>query len=66
MKYRIIEVHISQIKSGDTILHRDGKIRTVCENNIKSDRFMKRSLFGDSYNLGYVPVKKLLISDGRD
>lgn len=27
----IVEVHISEIRPGDTILHIDGKIRTVCE-----------------------------------
>lgn len=56
-----VEVHISTIRSGDTILHTDGKVRTVCRNNITKDKFMRISLFGDSYRLGTLPVKKLLI-----
>lgn len=55
----IIEVHISEIRPGDTILHTDGKIRTVCRNNIHKDSFMGVSLFGDTYWLGTVPVKKI-------
>ena len=31
MDYEIEEVHISTIQAGDTILHTDGLIRTVCE-----------------------------------
>lgn len=57
-----VEVHISEIRPGDTILHIDGKIRTVCRNNIRKDNFMGVSLFGDTYRLGTIPVKKLLIS----
>lgn len=56
-----VEVHISEIRPGDTILHTDGKIRTVCRNNIRKDNFMGVSLFGDTYRLGTIPVKKLLI-----
>lgn len=55
------EVHISTIKSGDTIIHVDGHVRTVCKNNIKNDSFMGKSLFGDSYKLGHTLVKKILI-----
>ena len=57
----IIEVHISEIRPGDTILHTDGKIRTVCSNNIHRDSFMGVSLFGDTYRLGNVPVRKISI-----
>lgn len=56
-----VEVHISTIRPGDTILHRDGQIRTVCPKNIKYSSFMGISLFGDNYNSGTKPVKKLLI-----
>ncbi len=56
-----VEVHISQIRSGDTILHRDGQIRTVCPKNIKYSSFMGISLFGDNYNSGTKPVKKLIL-----
>ena len=56
---KTINVHISQIEVGDTILH-DGVPKTVCKSNIKWDSFMGLSLFGDSYHLGYKPVKKII------
>jgi hypothetical protein len=52
-------VHISQISVGDTIEH-DGKLMTVCANNIKRDLFMGISLFGDSYNSGSKSVNKVV------
>lgn len=52
-------VHISQISAGDLIEH-DGKLTTVSGNNIKTDSFIGRTLFGDSYNLGYKPVIKVV------
>lgn len=54
-----IDVHISEIRHGDTILHLDGNIRTVSRSNIRRDSFMGISIFGDSYRLGRLPVKKL-------
>ena len=51
-------VHISRIRSGDTIIH-NGVLTTVCNNNIKSCKFMGITLFGDSYNLGYKLVKRI-------
>jgi len=48
--------HISLIAAGDTILH-NGKLMTVCNNNIKRG-FMGITIFGDSYRLGNIPVKK--------
>jgi len=59
-KYKTEEVHISTIKSGDTILHTDNKITTVCNNNIKRG-FCGITLFGDSYNSGTILVKKIII-----
>lgn len=56
--FKIEEVHISEIKSGDTIMHFDG-IRTVCNSNIKKGGFMGTSLFGDSYVSGRKKVKRL-------
>lgn len=58
--YTIKNVHISNIKIGDTILHTDGKIRTVCQNDIKKDAFTGISLFGDTYFLGTKPVKQII------
>lgn len=59
-KFKIIEVHVSEIKNGDTILHTDNKITTVCNNNIKRG-FCGISLFGDSYRSGRLLVKKIII-----
>ncbi len=56
--YIVHEVHISQIRKWDTILHTDGLIRTV-GNNIKRNDFFGYTLFGDSYKLGQILVKKL-------
>lgn len=61
----IVRVHISEIRTGDTILHTDGKIRTVCRNNIHKDRFMGISLWGDTYRLGTIPVKKIIYKQPR-
>lgn len=54
-----IQVHITSIKPGDTILH-DGVIKTVCPSNIKHDAFMGTTLFGDSYMLGTKLVHKVI------
>ena len=51
-------VHIDDIKIGDIVLH-DDKPMTVGRENIKHSAFMGRTLFGDSYHLGYKPVIRL-------
>ena len=43
-KYKIVDVHISTIKNGDTILHTDNLITTVNNCNIKRG-FMGITLF---------------------
>ena len=63
--YNISEVHISRIRVGDTILHTDGKIRTVSSTNIKSNPFHGITLFGDSYKLGYQKVKRITYKTAR-
>lgn len=65
MKYDIVETHIDNVLVGDTILCKDDKIRTVGKSDIKYDKLMGRTLFGDSYRLGYTPVKKLNIFHAR-
>ncbi|EFF6325276.1 hypothetical protein BZZ52_005133 [Escherichia coli] len=55
VNYRIEKRHINDIKPGDTVL-RGGELWTVTARDIKHDAFMGRTLFGDSYNLGYNPV----------
>lgn len=58
--YRVERVHISQVKPGDTILHTDGLVLTVCRNNIHRDPFCGLSLFGDPYLLGTKPVTRFI------
>lgn len=60
MNYTIEEVHISQITKGDTIEH-NGEISTVSGTDIKHSEFMGKTIFGDSYHLGYKPVRKVNI-----
>ena len=61
LNYDIENIHISRIRIGDTIQHTDGTIKTVGKNNIKSSTFMGITLFGDSYRLGTLLVKRLNI-----
>ncbi len=51
-----IKKHIDDVKVGDTILSSDGHERTLSAENIKRDRFMGTTIFGDSYSLGHKPV----------
>ena len=50
-------VHKDMVRVGDTILCKDNKVRTIGVNNIKYSEFMGRTLWGDSYKLGYELVK---------
>lgn len=59
MSYDIQLVNKEVIEVGDTILCNDGKLRTVCRNNITRG-FMGLCLFGDSYKLGSEKVKKVV------
>lgn len=58
--YSVYERNINTIMAGDTIIH-NGRLRTVSANDITHDTFMGTKLFGDSYNFGYKPVKKVSI-----
>lgn len=58
--YEIANVHKDTIKVGDTILCADGLMRTVCKNNITTG-FCGKSIFGNSYRLGHLPVKKVIL-----
>lgn len=53
-------IHISKLRVGDTILH-EGKEKTVSGNNIKRCSFMGISVFGDTYNLGYKPITRIIL-----
>lgn len=52
------EVHIGQIKVGDTIIHH-GQLRTVCRRAFGYDSFYGILLWGDSYNSGRTTVQKV-------
>lgn len=60
MTFPTSEVHISQIRPGDTIIH-NGKEMTVCNNNITHCTFMGKALFGDTYKSGTKPVVRVEI-----
>lgn len=55
---KITEVHINQIKVGDTITHH-GHLRTVCRRTFGYDSFHGLLLWGDSYNSGRTTVQKV-------
>lgn len=55
---KIEEVHISEIKVGDTIIHH-GQQRTVCRRTFGYDSFVDVLLWGDSYNMGNIKVKRV-------
>jgi hypothetical protein len=54
-KYREEKRNIRCIRVGDTILHQ-GKTMTVSKKDIRSSIGISRTIFGDSYHLGYKPV----------
>jgi hypothetical protein len=58
--YDIHEVHISTIKAGDTIISKDGYMRTINQNNLGGDSFIGRTINGDSYKCGHELVKKVV------
>lgn len=58
--YEVKETHIVDIKAGDTVL-RNGDLKTVSNCNIKHDKFLGVSLWGDTYKGGRQLVKKAII-----
>ena len=57
---KIVEVNISTITIGDTIICNDGFKRTVSKDNIKKDPLFGITVFGDSYKIGNMPIKKVI------
>ncbi|MBB3227035.1 hypothetical protein FHW69_001636 [Luteibacter sp. Sphag1AF] len=53
----VVLTHISLIRTGDAVEH-NGKLMTVSPGDIKCG-FMGHTLFGDSYRLGSIPVRKI-------
>lgn len=60
MNYTVNEVHISTIKSGDTIISKDGFMRTICKSNLGYDSLWGKTIHGDSYKAGHELVKKVV------
>lgn len=52
----IVERDIDLVRGGDTVLCRDGEVRTVSNCDINNDSFMGRSIFGDTWNSGSIKV----------
>jgi hypothetical protein len=56
------EVHKSEIRVGDTIMH-NGKIMTVGMSDLACCDFFGLKIFGDSYKIGYQLVLKAVYHD---
>lgn len=54
---------IKDIKIGNTIIDNDGKRKLVSQGNLKYDKFMGLTLFGDCYKLGTQKVRKLIFEE---
>lgn len=54
------EIHISQVRPGDTVEHL-GHLRTVGQKDIRKDNFFGTQLFGDSYKLGRDKVRRVTL-----
>jgi len=50
------QVHINDLKSGDTVVHA-GVVKTLTSCNIGGDKFIGRTIWGDSYHAGNKPVE---------
>lgn len=59
-KYRIAPTDRADIRTGDTIIDIDGKMRTVCKSDIKHNNFTGITIHGHSYKLGLEKVKKII------
>jgi hypothetical protein len=60
MNYNIQHTHISQITSGDTIISKDGFMRTISKSNLGSDSLLGKTIHGDSYMSGKELVQKVI------
>jgi len=59
MSKKIIKVNIKNVSAGDVILI-DGIEHTVSRTDIKYSSFMGKSIKGNTYNLGYKLVDKVI------
>lgn len=56
---RYEQVHVSNIRAGDTILI-DGVMKTICPKDLTYDYFIDHRLWGDSYRLGTIPITRVV------
>ena len=63
MNHIVIPTHVDLIHPGDTVLI-DGHLKTVSPGSIKKG-FMGTTLWGDSYRLGTLPVRRAVIETAR-
>ena len=61
MSYTIRNVSIDSIVPGDVIIH-EGVMKTISKSSIGKDSLLGKTLFGDSYNSGYKPVKLVVFN----
>jgi hypothetical protein len=57
----IVHVHKNRIVAGDVIVCPDGKERTVCQKDIRTNSFLGVTIFGDSYHGGHKLVPRKVI-----
>ena len=57
--YAVVHTHIDLIRPGDTV-RVDGHLKTVSPGDIRKG-YMGTTLWGDSYRLGTLPVKRAII-----
>ena len=56
--YNVTKVSIKDITVGDTVIH-NGNLKTVCRRAFSYDSFVGVMLWGDSYNMGNIKVKRV-------
>lgn len=54
-QYNTKQVHKSEIRQGDTIIH-NNVMSTVSRTNIHNNNLLGKTIFGDSYHYGYKMV----------
>ncbi|QPI17918.1 hypothetical protein POP12_126 [Pectobacterium phage POP12] len=54
----VTDIHINDVSVGDTVIHL-GHLRTVSSCDLSNDDLFGRLLFGDSYRLGRVMIKRV-------
>lgn len=64
-EYTVERVPISRIAPGDVVQCPDGHHRTVGRKDIKIGGLFGRTLFGDSYRAGHLPVERVIVKRAK-